>query len=252
MSEMQVAIGDSKIRNQTQVIDGAVFAPQASPPKDSAVVDLTRKQVNARIEKIGVVPALRLGSAEDAFFVADALAEAGVPIIEISAAEPSALDVMSRLVRRAAGIIVGAGSIFDTDTARRCLEAGVKFLSSDIFVPQVVEVAAKENAAVITGALTPTEVMAAWTAGSDFVKVTPCDANGHAYIRSLKIMMPQVRLIAAGGINQLTALAFIKAGATAMAVGDELVAPDAVWLRQRGRIQEMARRFRDSVNAARS
>jgi len=246
MSEMQIAIGNRGIRNRTQVIEGAAFATQ-----HSTLAGLTRKEVSARIEEVGVVPTLRLRSAEDALFVAEALAEAGVPIVEISMAEREALEVLSRLTRHAPGTIVGAGNILNTDTARRCVDAGAKFLTSDIFIPQVVELAARENVAVIPGAMTPTEVMSAWIAGADFVRVTPCDGTGHAYIRSLKIALPEVHLVAAGGVNQMTALSFIKAGATALTAGDELVPPEAVWLRQSRRIQEMARRFLNSVGSGR-
>jgi 2-dehydro-3-deoxyphosphogluconate aldolase / (4S)-4-hydroxy-2-oxoglutarate aldolase len=246
MSELQIAIASNDIRNRTQLIDGAAFAPQ-----DSTVVELTRKQVSARIADIGVVPALRPRSAAEALFVAEALAEAGVPIVEISMAEPGALEVISRLMRHAAGMIVGAGNIFTADAARRCLDVGAKFLSSDIFVPQVVDLAAKENIVMIPGALTPTEVMAAWTAGADFVKVTPCDGTGPAYIRSLTAALPDVRLIAAGGVNQHTALSFMKAGATALTASEDLVPSEAVWLRQTNRIGEIARRFRNAVNAGR-
>jgi len=245
MSELQIAIADSETRNRTQVVDGTAFVLQ-----DSTVVELTKKQVSARIADTGVVPALRLRSAAEALFVAEALAEAGVPIVEISMAEPGALEVISRLTRHAAGIIVGAGNIFNADAARRCLDAGAHFLSSDIFVPQVVELAAKENIVMIPGALTPTEVMTAWTAGADFVKVTPCDGTGPAYIRSLTSALPEVRLIAAG-VNQQTALSFMKAGATALTAGEDLVPSEAIWLRQGNRIGEMARRFRNAVSAGR-
>ncbi len=237
---------DNTTRNRTELIDGAAFVPQ-----DSTVVELTRKHVSARIAEIGVVPALRPRSAAEALFVAEALAEAGVPTVEISMAEPAALEVISRLTRHAAGIIVGAGNIFNADAARRALDAGAKFLSSDIFVPQVVELAAKENVVMIPGALTPTEVMAAWTAGADFVKVTPCDGTGPAYIRSLTAALPDVRLIASGGVNQNTALSFMKAGATALTAGEDLVPSEAIWLRQSNRIGEMARRFRNAVTAGR-
>jgi 2-dehydro-3-deoxyphosphogluconate aldolase/(4S)-4-hydroxy-2-oxoglutarate aldolase len=246
VSELQIAIADSNIRNRTQLIDGAPFAPQSAP-----VAELSRKQVAARIAEIAVVPALRLQSVADALFVAEALAAAGLPIVEVSAAGPGALEVISRLTRHSAGMIVGAGNILSADAARGCLDAGARFLTGDIFIPQVVELAARENVAVIPGALTPTEVMAAWRAGADFVKVTPCDAAGPAYIRSLKLALPEVHLIAAGGVNQLTAFAFMKAGATALTAGDELVHPEAACLRQRGRIQEMARRFLNAATAAR-
>jgi len=246
MSELQIAIAGNDIRNRTHVIDGAEFAPQ-----DCTVVELTRKHVSARIADIGVVPALRPRSAAEALFVAEVLAEAGMPIVEISMAEPGAVEVISRLTRHAAGIIVGAGNIFTADAARRALDAGAKFLSSDIFVPQVLELAARENVVMIPGALTPTEVMAAWTAGADFVKVTPCDGPGPAYIRSLAAALPEMRLIAAGGVTQQTALSFMKAGATALTAGDDLVPSEAIWLRQSNRIGEMARRFRNAVTAGR-
>jgi 2-dehydro-3-deoxyphosphogluconate aldolase / (4S)-4-hydroxy-2-oxoglutarate aldolase len=246
MSELQIAIVGNDTRNRTQLIEGAAFAPQTS-----SVDELIRKQVSARIEEIGVVPALRPRSAVEALFVAEALAEAGVPIVEISMAEPGALEVISRLTRHAAGMIVGAGNVLTADAARRCLDAGAKFLSSDIFLPQIVELAARENVAMIPGALTPTEVMAAWTSGADFVKVTPCDGTGPAYIRSLTSALPDVRLIAAGGVNQHTALSFMKAGATALTAGEDLIPSEAIFLRQSNRIGEMARRFRNAVTAAR-
>jgi 2-dehydro-3-deoxyphosphogluconate aldolase/(4S)-4-hydroxy-2-oxoglutarate aldolase len=247
MSEAQVLIGSNAARSQVQAIDSTDFISQAS----TSLV-LTRQDVVACIEKTGLIPVLRLESAEDALFVAEALAEAGVPIIEVSMAESGALGIVSHLARHAAGTIVGAGNIFNADGARRCFDAGAKFLASDIFVPQVVELAGREGIAVIPGALTPTEVMTAWTAGSDFVKVTPCFANGDEYIRSLNAALPQVRLIAAGGVNQRTALSFIKAGASALSAGNELIPVEAVWLRQTRRIQEMARRFLNSVEAGRS
>jgi 2-dehydro-3-deoxyphosphogluconate aldolase/(4S)-4-hydroxy-2-oxoglutarate aldolase len=241
MSEARILVGGDLALPMSQVIAATRF-------ETSIAATLTRQDVCTCIEKIGIIPAVRVESAEDALFAAEALAQIGIPVVEISMNGPGAIDVISQLARHAPRMIVGAGSIFNTDTASRCLDAGAKFLTSDVFVPGVVELAAKEKIAVIPAALTPTEVIAAWHAGADFVKVTPCDAVGsHNYIRSLKAAMPQVRLIAAGGVNQLTALNFIKAGATALGVGKELIPDEAIWLRQTNRIQELARRFVNSV-----
>jgi 2-dehydro-3-deoxyphosphogluconate aldolase / (4S)-4-hydroxy-2-oxoglutarate aldolase len=245
MSEARILVGDDLALPKGQVITGTSFEP-------SITATLTRQDVCARLEKIGIIPAVRVQSAEDALFVAEALAQAGIPVVEISMNEPGAIDVISHLVQHAPRTIVGAGSIFNTDTASRCLDAGAKFLTSDVFVSGVVELASKQKIAVIPAALTPTEVFAAWNAGSDFIKVTPCDAvGGHKYIRSLKVAMAQVRLIAEGGVNQFTALTFIKAGATALGVGKDLTPDEAIWLRQTNRIQELARRFLSCVRNGR-
>jgi 2-dehydro-3-deoxyphosphogluconate aldolase/(4S)-4-hydroxy-2-oxoglutarate aldolase len=244
MTEAKILTGQGSTRNQDRVTP-------AAPWEGSLAAALTREEVCALIERVGLVPSLRLESTDDALFAAESLAAAGVPIIEVSMAEAGALDILSHLARHASGMIVGAGSVCDTDTAIRSLGAGAKFLMSDIFVPQVVELAAGDNVAVIPGALTPTEIMTAWNAGADFVKVSPCDAKGHEYLRSLKGVLPQVSLIAAGGITQLNALGYVKAGAAALSVGAELFPPEAIWLRQTNRIQELARRFVNAVDTGR-
>ncbi len=237
MSETQTMIADTPISNRASIVD-TFHATRA---------DLTRKEVVQLIETIGILPALRVRAMADVLFAVESLVEGGLPLVEISMSEPGALDVIAHLKRCSDGVVVGAGSVFTVETARRCIEAGAQFLVSDIFVPQMMELAAQENVAIIPGALTPTEVMAAWSAGADFVKVTPCGATEHDYIRSLKAMMPEVRLVAAGAITQLTALSFIKAGASALTASTELVQPEAVRLRQANRIGEMARRFRNAV-----
>jgi 2-dehydro-3-deoxyphosphogluconate aldolase / (4S)-4-hydroxy-2-oxoglutarate aldolase len=220
---------------------------------DSAAALLTTEQVRVRIEQIGIVPAIRVVSSEDALFAAETIAGAGIPVVEISMTVPGAMGVISHLAKHAPEVIIGAGSIFSVKTARQCLDQGAKFLTSDGLVLDVVEFAAKEGVVVVPGALTPTEIIAAWNAGSDFVKVYPCDAvGGHNYIRSLKAALPQARLIAAGGVNQLTALALIAAGAAALGVGRELFPEEAIWLRQDRRIQELARRFMSFVDKGRA
>ena len=218
----------------------------------SARGTMTKEEIRSRIEEIGVVPAVRVTSEEHALFVAESLAQAGIPIVEIAMNMPGALHVLSHVVKHAPNTIVGGGSITDVATAQQCLGAGAKFLTSDGLVLPVVEFSAKENVVVFPGAFTPTEIIAARNAGSDFVKVVPCDAaGGDTYIRSLKAALPDVPLIAAGGITQLTAFNVVSAGATALGVGRDLIPAEAVRLRQAGRIQELARRFLSFVDSGR-
>jgi 2-dehydro-3-deoxyphosphogluconate aldolase/(4S)-4-hydroxy-2-oxoglutarate aldolase len=161
--------------------------------------------------------------------------------------------MISDLTRNSPELIVGAGTLFDTETARRCLDAGATFLTSPGLDLAIVEFARKENVVVLAGALTPTEVTTAWKAGADFVKIFPCSqVGGDTYIKALKRPFPQVRLIAAGGVNQQTAANFILAGASAIGVGGELIPKDAIQLRQAERIHELARRFVRFVNSARA
>jgi 2-dehydro-3-deoxyphosphogluconate aldolase/(4S)-4-hydroxy-2-oxoglutarate aldolase len=213
---------------------------------------MKKEEVHARIEEIGIIPSVRVSSAEDARFAAESVSRGGIPIVEITMTVPGALEVISHLVKAAPEMTVGAGSVMDIDTARRCLDAGAQFLTSDGLVLKVVEFAVKEHIVVFPGVLTPTEVIAAWEAGSDFVKIVPCAAvGGDSYLRALKAPLPHVPLIAAGGVNQLTALNFILSGATALGVGRELIPREAIRLRQSDRIVELARRFLSFVSNGR-
>jgi 2-dehydro-3-deoxyphosphogluconate aldolase/(4S)-4-hydroxy-2-oxoglutarate aldolase len=213
---------------------------------------MKKEEVHARIEEIGVVPAVRVSSADEARFAAEAVSRGGIPIVEITMTVPGAIEVISHLLKQIPEMIVGAGSILDVETARRCLDAGAQFLTTDGLDLGVVEFAVKQHVVVFPGTLTPTEVITAWKAGSDFVKVVPCaQLGGESYIRALRGPLPQVPLIAAGGVNQLTALNFILAGATALGVGRELIPSEAIRLRQAERINELARRFVSFVNNGR-
>jgi 2-dehydro-3-deoxyphosphogluconate aldolase/(4S)-4-hydroxy-2-oxoglutarate aldolase len=214
---------------------------------------MTREQVRARIEDVGIVPALRVSSADDAIFAAECISSSGINIVEVTMTVPGALGVISELTRRFPDLIAGAGTVWTVDVARQCLDAGAKFLTSTGFDPAVVELALKHDVAAFPGALTPTEVMTAWKAGADFVKVFPCaPVGGPQYIRALRAPFPEVRLIASGGVNQLTAGDFILAGATALGIGKDLIPHQAIARRQPHRIQELGRRFVAMVNEARS
>ena len=214
---------------------------------------MTRAEVRAGIEQVGIVPAIRVSSSADALFAAEAVYHSGIPIAEITVTTPGAIEVISRLAKDLPQMIVGAGTVLDADTARRCLDAGAKFLTSTGLVLEVVEFALKNDVVVFPGALTPTEVIAVWRTGADFVKVFPCSANGgHSYIRALKVPFPQIPMIASGGVNQMNAGDFIVAGAVALGIGTELIPRDAVESRNGGWISELARRFLKIIKEARA
>jgi len=208
-------------------------------------------EVQARIEEIGIIPAVRVSSPEDARFVAAAVNRGGIPIVEITITVPGAVEVIAGLTR-STEMIVGAGTILDVEMARQCLDAGAHFLTSPGLVIEVVEFAVSRGIAALPGALTPTEVIAAWKAGADMVKVYPCAlVGGENYIRALKAPFPQVPLIASGGVNQESALNLLLAGAAALGVGGELIPKSAVRQREEHRILELARRFKKAVKEAR-
>jgi 2-dehydro-3-deoxyphosphogluconate aldolase/(4S)-4-hydroxy-2-oxoglutarate aldolase len=214
---------------------------------------MTKDQVRARIEEIGIVPAVRVSVAADAEFAAESIYAGGIPIVEITMTMPNALEVITHLVRHVPDMIVGAGSVLDTRTARACLDAGAGFLTSTGLDLDVLALAVKENVVCFPGALTPTEVVAAWKAGADYVKIFPCSqVGGDSYIKALKAPLPQVPMIAAGGVNQLTAGNFILAGASAIGVGTELVPRDAIQKRRKEQIMELVSRFVRIVKNARS
>jgi 2-dehydro-3-deoxyphosphogluconate aldolase/(4S)-4-hydroxy-2-oxoglutarate aldolase len=214
---------------------------------------MKREEVRTRIEEIGIFPGIRVKSADKAIYAAETLYQAGIPVAEITMTVPGAIGVIGKLAESFPDMVVGAGTVLDRETAKRCLEAGARFLTSTGLVPEVVEEALKANVVAIPGALTPTEVIAAWKAGADFVKIFPtAPVGGDRYIRSLKLPLPQVKLIAAGGVNQQTATGYIIAGASAIGVGGELLPPDALQRRQEHRIHELARRFLNFVKDGRT
>ncbi len=213
---------------------------------------MKRDDVRARIEEVGIIPAARLSSAEDALFAAEAVCSGGIPIMEVTMTVPGAIDVIEILARNRPELIVGAGTVLNVETARRCLDAGAMFLTSTGLDLSVVEFALKQDVVVFPGALTPTEVITAWKAGSDFVKIFPCSQfGGPAYIKALKAPFPEVPLIASGGVNQQNVPEFILEGVVAVGIGGDLIQPEAIERRERAWIRELARRFVHMVSEAR-
>jgi 2-dehydro-3-deoxyphosphogluconate aldolase/(4S)-4-hydroxy-2-oxoglutarate aldolase len=214
---------------------------------------MTRETIRARIEEIGIIPAVRLSSSEDAMFAAEAVCSSGIPIVEVTMTVPGAVKIIHSLTSGSPDLIAGAGSILDVDTARRCLDAGARFLTTTGLDLEIVEFALKKNVVVFPGACTPTEVATAWKAGSDFVKVFPCSAmGGPGYIRVLRGPFPTVPFIAAGGVNQTTVADYIAAGANAVGIGGDLIHQEAIRRRERDWIRELSRRYAGIVKQARS
>ena len=214
---------------------------------------MNKEDVRRRITEIGIIPAIRLSSAPGAIFAAEAVAGSGIPIVEVTSTVPGAVEVIEQLAKRDSELIVGAGTVFDLDTVQRCIDAGAKFLTSPGLDLEIVAFARKHDILVFPGALTPSEITAAWKAGSDFIKVFPCSQLGGAsYIRALKSPFPNVPLIASGGVNQHTAADFILAGAVALGIGRDLIQPDAIERRERDWIRELSRRFLRIVKETRA
>jgi 2-dehydro-3-deoxyphosphogluconate aldolase/(4S)-4-hydroxy-2-oxoglutarate aldolase len=211
-------------------------------------VALKRDEIRGCIEEIGIIPTIRESSPVDALFAAESVQGGGIPIVEVTMTMPGALKVLLALANSDTDLIVGAGSVLDVEMARHCVDAGAMFLTSAGFDREIVDFAAEQEMVVIPGAMTPTEVMAAWKARPDFIRVCPCSqVGGSSHIRALKEPFPHLPLIAAGGINQQTAADFFRAGASAISLGGGLLPRDAIELRQEKRILELARRFRTIV-----
>jgi 2-dehydro-3-deoxyphosphogluconate aldolase/(4S)-4-hydroxy-2-oxoglutarate aldolase len=213
---------------------------------------MNKHAVRARLEEIGIIPAVRTASAEDARFATETISRAGIPIVEITMTVPGALDVIADLVQAMPDLVVGAGTVLDVEVARQCIDAGAGFVTSPGLDLRVVEFAIARDVLVMPGALTPSEVMAAWHAGADLIKVFPCaQLGGASYIRALKSPFPQIPLVGAGGVDHQTAADFIVAGAVAVGVGTELVPRRAVAARDVHWIGELVRRLLSIVREAR-
>jgi 2-dehydro-3-deoxyphosphogluconate aldolase/(4S)-4-hydroxy-2-oxoglutarate aldolase len=207
----------------------------------------------ALIEDVGIVPSVRVASSDDARFAVEALYAAGMAIVEVTMTTPQAIDVIGAISKSMPDVLVGAGTVLDSTTARRCIDAGAQFITSPGFARDVVELMLKKRVLVIPGAVTPTDVMNARGAGTFVVKIFPAaQFGGPALVRALKASFPEMRFVAAGGISQHTAPDFIRAGAMAIGVGRELIPRDAVLRRDRDWIAELVHRFRHLIADARA
>jgi 2-dehydro-3-deoxyphosphogluconate aldolase/(4S)-4-hydroxy-2-oxoglutarate aldolase len=207
-----------------------------------------------RIEEVGVVPVVRASSAEEAVAVAEAIREGGISIVEITMTVPGAITVIAELSKRYGDeVLVGAGTVLDPETARSCIAAGAQFIISPALNIQTIELCKSQRIAIFPGALTPTEVVTAWDAGADAIKVFPCSAVGGAsYLRALKAPLPDVKLVPTGGVSLATAKDFITAGAWALGVGADLVNTKAIKAGDRESVVTAARSYVAAVREARA
>lgn len=215
---------------------------------------MTKKDVLEKIAEVGLVPVVRASSADEAMKVVDAIREGGVPVLEITMTVPGAIAVMEQVVRRfGSDVVVGAGTVLDPETARACILAGAQFVVSPALHLGTIEVCRRYSIAIVPGVLTPTEVVTAWSAGADVVKVFPCGALGGAsYIKSLKAPLPHIEMIPTGGVSVKTAADFIKAGSLALGVGADLVDTKAIREGNGKLVTEKAREYVRIVQEARA
>ena len=185
---------------------------------------MQKAEVLKSLREIGLVPVLRAESETQALALASAIAAGGVTVLEITMTVPGAIRVMRRLAEERPDILIGAGTVLDPETARMCILEGAQFVVSPALNTKTIEMCHRYGVAVLPGALTPTEIVTAWEAGADVVKIFPASALGGAkYLKSVKAPLPQVEMIPTGGVSQATAEEFLEAGAFALGVGADLV-----------------------------
>jgi len=214
---------------------------------------MKKQEVRALIEEIGIVPVIRAGSQQEARFAAEAVWRGGIPIVEITMTVPGALEVISELVKTMPKVLVGAGTVVNQDLAFKSFDAGAQFFVTPGFSQQTVAAAHDLDLLIMAGALTPSEVMTAWDAGVDFVKIFPCgNVGGPSYIKALKGPLPHVPLVPTGGVNLETAADYIRAGAAALGVGGELILKHAFQQGKPELISDLAKRYAQLVRDARN
>jgi len=191
---------------------------------------MKKEDVLERIREVGLLPVLRAKSVDEALALAEAIEAGGVTALEVTMTVPGAIEVIRQLARETQGrILIGAGTVLDPETARACMLAGAAFIVSPSLNVKTIELCRRYSVPVMPGALTPTEVLTAWEAGADVVKVFPCSALGGAsYLKALKAPLPQIELIPTGGVSLSTAAEFLAAGAFALGVGSDLVNTKAI------------------------
>jgi 2-dehydro-3-deoxyphosphogluconate aldolase/(4S)-4-hydroxy-2-oxoglutarate aldolase len=215
---------------------------------------MTSKEILAFITEVGIVPIVRTSSAESAIQAVEAIYAGGIRAAEITMTVPGAIHALEKLADRFGGkLILGAGTVLDPETARACMLAGAEFIVTPSLRLSTIEMAKRYSKVICPGALTPTEVLTAWEAGADVVKIFPCgNVGGPKYIKALKGPFPQIEMIPTGGVNLETTGDFLKAGACAVAVGGELVDAKTVKEGRFDIIENRARQFLAAIAKARS
>src|ERR1700677_308557 len=190
---------------------------------------MQKAEVLKALREIGLVPVLRAESETQALALASAIAGGGVTVLEVTMTVPGAIRVMRTLAEQRPDILVGAGTVLDPETARMCILEGAQYVVSPALNLRTIEMCHRYGVPVLPGALTPTEIITAWEAGADVIKIFPASALGGAkYLKSVKAPLPQVEMIPTGGVSLATAKEFLEAGAFALGVGADLVDAKAI------------------------
>ncbi len=214
---------------------------------------MLRGEVLKQIKDTGIIPVVRATTADEAMRAIDAIREGGIAVLEITMTVPGAVGVIEQVCARFGNdALVGAGTVLDAETAKACISAGAQFIVSPALNMETIAYCREQDVAIMPGALTPTEVVNAWNAGADFVKVFPAGAVGGAsYLKALKAPLPHIELVPTGGVSLKTAADFIKAGAAALGVGADLVDIKAIREGQAELITERAKQFVEIVRISR-
>jgi 2-dehydro-3-deoxyphosphogluconate aldolase/(4S)-4-hydroxy-2-oxoglutarate aldolase len=248
------------VRRQSEAATALLIESDQSNPKrrrrfalPAHSKSMTKSEIIQRIRDVGVIPIVRASSAEEAVRVVEAISAGGVSLLEITMTVPGAVQVIEQLVKRFGDqTVVGAGTVLDPEVAQACIAVGAQFIVSPALNLETIKCCRDKDIVVMPGALTPTEVVTAWNAGADFVKVFPCGAVGGAsYIKSLKAPLPQIELVPTGGVDLKTAASFIEAGAAAIGVGADLVDVKAIRAGHPEKVTEAARAYIEVVRSAR-
>src|SRR5271169_5351621 len=212
-----------------------------------------RNEILRSILDIGVVPVVRTSSAESAIRAIEAVYKGGIRAAEITMTVPGAIKALEKLADAFGDkLVLGAGTVLDPETARICMLAGAQFFVTPALNLKTIEMAKRYSKIIMPGALTPTEIVTAWEAGADFVKVFPCGAmGGPKYIKALKAPLPQIEMVPTGGVSLENTAEFLKAGAAAVAVGAELIDAKTIAEGRYEVFEERARQFLAEVAKAR-
>ena len=213
---------------------------------------MNKSEVLQRIHDTGLIPVVRAESAELAVRAVEAIKAGGVDVLEVTMTVPGAIGVIEQLTTMFGEALIGAGTVLDQETADRCIQAGAQFIVSPALNEDTIAFCRKNDVAIFPGALTPTEVVRAWNAGADAVKIFPASAVGGAsYLKSLKAPLPQIKMIPTGGVSLATAADFIAAGAFALGVGADLVDVKAIRAGETEKVTQAARAYLAAVGEAR-
>ena len=213
---------------------------------------MEKSKVLSRIGEIGIIPVIRAENSAQALLAVDALLEGGISIAEITMTVPDAIYAIREGCRvHGPKVLIGAGTVLNTEVAQRCVDAGAQFLVTPGLDVEVLEAGLERKILVVPGALTPTEIMAALRHGAEIVKVFPCgNVGGPAYLKALRGPFPSIKMIPTGGVNLINAADYMKAGAFALGIGSEMVEPTALKTSNGQRITELARQFLHAIGGA--